>query len=243
MMTVKQVSELTGVSIRTLQYYDKMGLLQPDGHTSAGYRLYDKGALLRLQEILLFRELEIPLKEIMQIINDPEHDKQKALQQQIGLLELKKQHIEGLIALAHDLTEKEEKNLRLSAFNTQKIEEYKQQAKDQWGDTDEYKEFSEKDKDRTEVQRDEINKGLMDIFVKFGRHKDLNVEDTAVQALVKELQDYISENYYQCSDTVLASLGQLYGCGGEFTENIDNTAGKGTAEFASLAIEAYIRKK
>ena len=92
MMTVKKVSDLTGVSVRTLQYYDKIGLLSPTELTDAGYRLYDNTALERLQQILLFRELEFPLKEIKAILDSPNYDSKKALSQQIELLELKKQH-------------------------------------------------------------------------------------------------------------------------------------------------------
>ena len=88
MMTVHEVSKLAGVSIRTLQYYDKnkIGLLHPTGYTDAGYRLYDDADLERLQHILLFRELEFPLKDIKAIINSPDFDISKALEQQIELL-------------------------------------------------------------------------------------------------------------------------------------------------------------
>ena len=76
-MTVHEVSKLAGVSIRTLQYYDKIGLLHPTGYTDAGYRLYDDADLERLQHILLFRELEFPLKDIKAIINSPDFDRSK----------------------------------------------------------------------------------------------------------------------------------------------------------------------
>ena len=90
MMTVNEVSKLTGVSIRTLQYYDTIGLLKPDGYTASDYRLYDDTALERLQQILLFKELEFPLKEIKRIIDAPDFDRDKALSQQIELLTMKK---------------------------------------------------------------------------------------------------------------------------------------------------------
>lgn len=96
MMTVNEVSQLTGVSIRTLQYYDQIGLLHPAGRTKAGYRLYDDAALERLQQILLFRELEFPLREIQRILESPSFDWVKALDQQITLLTLKKQHLDDL---------------------------------------------------------------------------------------------------------------------------------------------------
>ena len=89
MRTVHEVSELVGVSIRTLQYYDKIGLFHPSEYTESGYRLYDDTDLERMQQILLFRELEFPLKDIKKIINNPDFDKFKALEQQIELLTLK----------------------------------------------------------------------------------------------------------------------------------------------------------
>ncbi len=95
MKTVHEVSRLTGVSIRTLQYYDKIGLLRPAGHTRSGYRLYDDAALERLQQILLFRELEFPLKDIRAILESADFDREKALEQQITLLSLKKEHLEN----------------------------------------------------------------------------------------------------------------------------------------------------
>ena len=98
MMTVKEASRLTGISIRTLQYYDKLGLL-PAMRTESGYRLYDDAALERLQQILLFRELEFPLRDIRTILDNPNFDRRKALRQQIELLTLKKQHLEDLIRL------------------------------------------------------------------------------------------------------------------------------------------------
>ena len=103
MMTVNEVNKLTGVSIRTLQYYDTIGLLKPDGYTASGYRLYDDTALERLQQILLFKELEFPLKEIKRIIDAPDFDRDKALSQQIELLTMKKEHLEGLIAFARKI--------------------------------------------------------------------------------------------------------------------------------------------
>ena len=102
-MTVNDVSKLTGVSIRTLQYYDTIGLLKPNGHTEAGYRLYDDTALERLQQILLFKELEFSLKEIKSMINAPDFDRNKAMEQQIELLTMKKEHLENLIDFARKI--------------------------------------------------------------------------------------------------------------------------------------------
>ena len=103
MMTVKEVSRLTGVSVRTLQYYDRIGLLHPAGYTESGYRLYDDATLETLQQILLFRELEFPLKQISQIIHAPDFDRNRALEQQITMLQLKKEHLENLILFARGI--------------------------------------------------------------------------------------------------------------------------------------------
>ena len=99
MKTVHEVSKLTGVSIRTLHHYDKIGLLSPATRTEAGYRLYNEGDLARLQQILLFRELEFPLKEIRRIIDAPDFDQARALEQQIELLRLRREHIDNLIGM------------------------------------------------------------------------------------------------------------------------------------------------
>lgn len=103
MMTVNEVSKLTGVSIRTLQYYDKIGLLKPTGYTESGYRLYDEAALEKLQLILLFRELEFPLKQIKEILSRSDFDRNRALEQQITLLTMKKEHLENLIGFARGI--------------------------------------------------------------------------------------------------------------------------------------------
>ena len=103
MMTVHEVSRRTGVSVRTLQYYDKMGLLPPTARTEAGYRLYDDAALERLQQILLFRALAFSLKEIQAILQSPNFYRNRALDQQIHLLTLKRAHIDNLITFARGL--------------------------------------------------------------------------------------------------------------------------------------------
>ena len=168
MMTVNEVSKRTGVSIRTLQYYDKIGLLRAAGRTEAGYRLYDDAALERLQQILLFRELEFPLKDIRKIVENPAFDRQKALEQQITLLTLKKQHLEDLIGLAQKIRTTGGKVMDFTAFDTQKIKKYTEQAKKEWGETPEYKEFEEKTAHKTEKEVKDMSSQLMDIVAAFG---------------------------------------------------------------------------
>lgn len=242
MMTVNEVSKLTGVSIRALQYYDRIGLLHPAKHTEAGYRLYDDTALERLQQIMMFRELEFSLKEIKVILESPGFDREKAIEQQIELLTLKKEHLENLITFARGIKSVGGKNMDFSAFDTTKLEEYAKQAKEKWQDTEAYKEFSHKNKGRSEETQKALARGMITIFQDFGKHRNADPGSGEAQALVKRLQMYISENYYKCTLEILHSLGSMYCAGGEFTENIDDAGGKGTASFVEKAISIYCSK-
>ena len=240
MLTVHEVSKLTGVSIRTLQYYDSIGLLHPAEYTESGYRLYDDAALEKLQQILLFRELEFPLKEIKQIIQSPGFDRNKALEQQIALLTLKKEHLENLIDLARGIKLTGGKpTMDFSAFDTKKIDEYTAQAKASWGSTPEYREFEEKSKGRGKAETAALNEQMMQIFVKFGAMKGEAPSSEKAQQLVKELKDFITAHFYTCSNQVLSGLGQMYAGGGEMTANIDRYGGEGTAVFANAAIQVF----
>lgn len=144
MMTVHEVSKLAGVSVRALHHYDRIGLLHPAEVSDAGYRLYDDTALERLQFILLFKELEFPLKEIREILDRPGFDRGKALKQQIALLEMRKEHLDNLIALARGIQTLGVKYMDFTAFDTKKMDEYAKQAKESWGHTAEYQEYEEK---------------------------------------------------------------------------------------------------
>lgn len=242
MMTVKEVSDLTGVSIRTLHYYDQLGLLPAAGHTDSGYRLYDDAALERLQQILLFRELEFPLKDIQRILTNSAFDRRKALAQQIELLTLKKQHLESLISLAQKTLTTGGTYMDFTAFDTQKIQEYTRQAKQQWGATSAYKEFEQKTAHQTAQEVADMGSRLMEILAVFGGMQHKSPAAPAVQTQVKALQAFITEHYYTCTKEIFAQLGQMYGAGGAFTENINAAGGPGTAEFAAKAIEVYCQQ-
>lgn len=243
MRTVNEVSKMTGVSIRTLHYYDQIGLLSPTSITEAGYRLYDDTALERLQHIMLFRELQFPLKDIGDILNASNFDRNKAIDQQIELLTLKKEHIENLITFARGIRGIGVKNMDFSAFDAKKLDEYAAQAKASWGKTEAYKEFEEKEKGRTKEQSDQIMEGMMALFTEFGllMKEGKAADSNEVQAQVKKLQDYITEHFYTCTKKILAGLGKMYSGGGSMTENIDMFGGEGTADFAAEAIEVYCK--
>lgn len=242
MMTVNDVSKLTGVSVRTLQYYDRIGLLKPSAYTESGYRLYDDTALEKLQQILLFKELEFSLKEISRIIDAPDFDRNKALEQQIQLLTMKKEHLENLIDFARGIKLLGVRKMDFTVFDTNKIDEYAKRAKEQWGKTEAYKEFEEKSKDLTDKDQQNVANELMQLFTEFGQMLSSDPSDEKVQLQVKKLQDYITEHFYNCTNEILLGLGKMYSGGGEFTENIDRAGGPGTAEFVTKAIEFYCNR-
>ena len=110
MKTVKEVSELTGISIRTLRYYDEIDLLKPAKVTEAGYRLYDESSLKNLRQIMFFREMEVPLSEIKVIMKDSESDNRKILETQKMMLEIKRNRLNGIIEWISDVLKGEDKD-------------------------------------------------------------------------------------------------------------------------------------
>lgn len=241
MKTVKEVSRMTGVSVRTLHHYDAVGLLKPTRVTEAGYRLYDDGAMGRLQTILLFRELQFPLKQIREILDSPGFDPMEALEQQIVLLELQRQHLDQLIAHARQIQKTGVMDMNFKPFDKTEVEEYAAQAKAKWGRTDAYKEYEQRTAGRTPEQMKSDGDRLMDIFTEFGAIRHTDPGSGEAQALVGKLKQFITDHYYTCTNQILRGLGQLYTAGDSVTENIDRAGGEGTAEFVHRAIECFCK--
>ena len=129
-----------------------------------------------------------------------------------------------------------------SAFDQTKLDEYKKEAKERWGDTAAYRESEKRTSGRTKQENAQVNEGLMAIFGRFGSLKDASPDSPAAQALTGELQAYITANFYPCTDEIFAGLGEMYVSDERFRENIDRRGGAGTAEFAAEAIRAFCRK-
>lgn len=241
MKTVKEVSLLTGVSVRALHHYDAIGLLKPTRVTEAGYRLYDDTALRRLQTILLFRQLQFPLKEIRDILDSPGFDPMEALTQQIHLLELQRKHLDNLISHARKIQTTGVFSMDFSTFDTTELDQYTAEAKARWGKTKAWQEYEQKAAGQTVEQKQSTGDALMDIFARFGKIRHLSPESQEAQELVASLQDFITRHYYTCTKPILQGLGQLYIAGDSMTENIDKAGGEGTARFAHDAIEIFCR--
>lgn len=238
MLTVKDVSKLTGVSVRTLHYYDAIGLLKPPKVTEAGYRLYDGAALSRLQNILLFRELQFPIKEIKIILDSPEFNSQEAIAQQIELLELQYKHIGELISFAREIQNKGVKTVNFDVFNKNEFEQYKEEVRERWGSTHAFKEYEKRDVSQTDFLKD-----FMSLFSEFGALQSKDPAEKCVQDKVHALQSFITENFYTCTDEILMGLGEMYVSDERFKQNIDSAGGEGTAEFVKQAIFCYCEKR
>lgn len=239
MKTVNEVSRLAGISVRTLHHYDAIGLLKPTKVTEAGYRLYDRQALVRLQSILMFRELQFPLKEIKMILDRPDYDPKEALGQQIRLLEMQLEHTGRLIALAKELERGEMNNMDFDAFNKSEMDLYAQEVKERWGSGDAYREYEQRAKGKTEEELKEAGERLMGVFAQIGALRERLPEDRAVQDKIGQLQALITEHYYTCTDEILDGLSQMYVCDERMRRNIDRAGGDGTAEFVRRAVERY----
>lgn len=237
--TVKQVSQLTGLTVRTLHHYDQIGLLKPAFVAENGYRYYNQENLARLQEVLFFRELDFPLKEIQQLLDVTEVNRQQVLRDHISLLELKRERLDRIINHARLLTEKGGEVMDFHAFDSSQLEAYKAEAKERWGNTSAFAEFEEKydaSKDRVFAQE------MQAIFEVFGKMQSLEVSHPDVQAQVANLQAYITENFYTCTKEILQNLGLMYVEDERFTTNIDRAGGPGTAAFVSQAIAIYCKE-
>ncbi|HFI0735034.1 TPA: MerR family transcriptional regulator [Streptococcus suis] len=237
--TVKQVSRLTGLTVRTLHHYDQIGLLKPAFVAENGYRYYNQENLARLQEILLFRELDFPLKDIQQLLDVTEVNRQQVLRDHITLLELKREQLDRIINHARLLTEKEGEVMDFHAFDSSQLEAYKAEAKERWGQTAVYAEFEEgydASMDRVFAQE------MQAIFEAFGKMQNIEVSHPDVQAQVANLRAYITEHFYTCTKEILQNLGFMYVEDERFSANIDRAGGPGTVAFVSQAIAIYCQE-
>lgn len=237
-MQIKDFAEFVGVSTRTLRYYDEIGLLVPaniDDFT--GYRFYDDESLLRMQEIMFYRELDFPLKNIKEIMDSPGYDREEALKDQKELLILKKERMERLILSIDDAIKG---RVKMKNFNNTDFDEYKAEVKAKWGNTDAYAEYEEKSKNYSKENYDDISNGMDIIIAEFALNMRAGIEPESMIAKlnVKKLKTYITMNYYTCTLEVLEGLGKMYVADERFKKNIDKH-GEGTAEYMSKAIAAY----
>ncbi|MDE6404918.1 MAG: MerR family transcriptional regulator [Lachnospiraceae bacterium] len=212
MRTVKELSDITGISVRTLHYYDEIGLLRPTAKSGAGYRLYDDKALETLQQILFFREFDLPLKKIKAIMDDPALDRNQILQMQREMLVAKKARTERLIAGIDDIL-KGENRMDFAIFNRTEIEEMfdamftqmpehiRQIAIDEFGGADKWRAHY------IEVlSSEQMQKNYAKVVEWYGGKEAYR--DAAKHPMSKE----VAESYQRRTDTILHKLAAKRGC-------------------------------
>ncbi len=234
-MSIKKFAELTGVSVRTLHYYDEIGLLEPEYVDEwNSYRYYGRKNLEAMQEILFFRELDFDLKTIKEIIFSPSYDKNAALQSQKKMLILKKERLERMI----NLIEKGEKEMNFDIFNNSELENYKTEARAKWGNTSAYKEYEE----RGNKNEYDVANGLNAIIAEFSElmKSDEKANGEKAKILAEKLKSFITETQYTCTNEILMCLGEMYVCDERLKKNIDKF-GLGTAQFMHDAIIEYCK--
>lgn len=243
-MKINEVAKLTGVTVRTLHYYDEIGLLKPNEITDSGYRIYGDNELETLQQILFFRELDFPLSDIKKIITNPSYDKSEALAKHKELLLQKRNRLNGLIKLV-DKTIKGDNNMSFKEFDTTEIEasksKYADEVKQRWGETDAYNESEQKTSNYDQKQWNMINGECSEILKSFADNRNLSPDSEEAQKLVERWQACITKNFYKCTKDILSGLGIMYVEDERFTQNIDKN-GAGTAEFMARAIKIYCAK-
>ena len=234
-MQIKEFAQQIGVSVRTLHYYDEIGLLKPsEVDAQNGYRFYDERSLERMQEILFYRELDFSLKTIAQILLSPDYDKQQALTWQRKLLFAKKERLERLID-ALDSLEKGEVFMKPNNEYEDLKNKYAEEVRQRWGSTDAYKESQQRNTDFSQAA------SLLDaVFEEFAEldRSGISPDDEAAKIQVEKLQRCITENFYTCTNEILAGLGQMYVADVRFKNNIDKH-GEGMAEYVSQCIKSY----
>ena len=242
-LSVSEAAKRAGVSVRTLHYYDEIGLLKPSETTRAGYRFYDETAMASLQQILFYRELDVPLEQIGRILNAPDNDRTEALQKHRTLLLMKRQRLDDMLRLVDEtiggIAMYDERPKPTQADWEAVKEQYAQEAAERWGNTEAFLESREKHAKYTPEQEAQINAEMEEIFTAFGACTDPEGEEAL--ALVKRWQAHITQYHYSCTDSILACLGQMYANDPRFVDNLDKY-GPGTAQKMSDAIAAYCKK-
>ncbi len=250
MYKINEVSKLTGVSIRMLHHYDKIGLLSPSKRTDSNYRIYNDEDITRLYQILLFKELEFPLQEIKQILDDKEFNREEALKVQRNLIFEKKKRLERILESIDDTIENlggetMSKN-NFKAFNYQEVkkhqEKYKEETEKRYGNSDSYKESQEKTSKYSKNDWENIMEEASVIYEELSKLMDKDPSDEKVQELIEKWRNHITTNFYNCTVEIFRGLAFMYVGDERFTKNIDKY-GEGLAQFMSDAMIIYCDNK
>lgn len=244
-LTVSEVSRLAGVSVRALHHYDEIGLLVPSGRTDAGYRLYGRDDLDRLQEILLFRELEIPLEDIGVLLAGGAFDRRAALELQHELLMQKAVRTEALITSVERAINAERTGVRMTKEETFEVfgdfdpAEYENEVKERWGESDAYKESARRTARYTKADWERFKAESQQIGTDTAALMDAGVpsDDPRAMDLAEQARLQIDTWFYPCSHEMHVGLAEMYIADPRFTATYEKTH-EGMAKYWHDAILA-----
>jgi len=244
-LTVSEVGRLAGVSVRTLHHYDEIGLLQPSARSDAGYRLYGGDDLERLQEILLFRELEIPLPDISVLLSGGALDRRSALELQREMLAQKSARTKALIASVDRAINAERTGVRMTkeemfeVFGDFDPAEYEDEVKDRWGESDAYKEsarrtkrYTKADWERFKAEQEQTGARMIALF-----DEGVPAEDPRSMDVAEEARLQIDKWFYPLSREMHVCLGEMYVADPRFKATYDKMR-EGLAQWLCDAIKA-----
>ena len=242
--TVGDLARLTGVTVRALHHYDEIGLVRPSGRTDAGYRLYSDADVVRLQQVLLFRELGLPLDEIAAVLDDTAR-RDEVLREHRSVLVTKRARLDAMVAAVDAALSTLEKGHPMQPDDVKTMfdgfdhTQYEQEAKDRWGDTSAYQESARRTKQSGKAEWDQIQRDWTAIYRAMAELMAAGtpVTDARVQALVEQHRAHIDRWFYPCSVEMHKNLGTMYVADARFAANLDKTA-PGFAQYLSDAIAA-----
>lgn len=246
MYKINEVSKLTGVSIRMLHHYDKIKLLEPSKRTDSNYRMYNDDDIARLYQILLFKELEFPLQEIKQILDDKDFNREEALKVQRNLIFEKKKRLERILESIDDTIENlggetmSKNNFKAFGYEDVKKhqEKYKEETEKRYGKSDAYRESQGKTSKYSKNDWENIMQEAGAIYEELYKLMDKDPSDEKVQELIEKWRNHITTNFYNCTIEIFRGLALMYVGDERFTKNIDKY-GEGLAKFMSDAMNIY----
>ena len=244
-ITVGAVARMAGVTVRTLHHYDEIGLVQPAGRTESGYRTYGLDEVERLQEVLFFRELGFSLETIRDMVERPSYSRVAALEQQKELLEARAGRLAAIIDAIDRAVAAARTGVKMSSEDMLEVfgdfdpKEHEREARERWGETDAYKEssqrtssYSKQDWETINAENDAINQAFLALMA-----ARVPADSPVAMEAAERHRSHITKWFYDCSIEIHAGLGEMYVADVRFKENIDR-AGEGLAEYISAAIGA-----
>ena len=239
--TVKKVAALAGITVRTLHHYDTIGLVSPQERSAAGYRMYSRADLERLQQVLFFKELGFGLEEIKAILKNPNFDRRQALRDHRELLRSRKERIERLLKAVDRTLASFEEGMELpeeAMFEGFDNAQYEEEVRRKWGHTAAYKESRERTKAYSQADWNEIMKEQQAILRDIATLADRSSDDPEVLMAVRRMHSLINDHFYTCPLAMFRGLGDLMVEDPRFSETFERLR-PGLAAFYRQAVHAY----